>query len=74
MSGNVWEWTRSKYGDYPYQAEVREQLDSSDDIRVLRGGSYYHDEIRLRCAYRNWHDPDLRFDYYGFRVCVSPFP
>jgi formylglycine-generating enzyme required for sulfatase activity/energy-coupling factor transporter ATP-binding protein EcfA2 len=75
MSGTVWEWTRSKWGSYPYQAEERERLDSSDDRRVLRGGSYYSDnEATLRCASRGWHDPNLWYDSGGFRVCVSPFP
>ena len=74
MSGTVWEWTRSKWGSYPYKAKEREQLDGSDDWRAIRGGSYYHDnETSLRCASRRWSGPDTGLDYHGFRVCVSPF-
>jgi formylglycine-generating enzyme required for sulfatase activity len=74
MSGNVWEWARSKYGDYPYRAEAREQLDSSDDSRVVRGGSYYDDsETALRCAHRVRANPGLRHANGSFRVCVAPF-
>lgn len=52
MSGNVWEWTLSKYGKYPYTAQGQEDVDSSDDGRVVRGGAYYNDASALRCAYR----------------------
>jgi iron(II)-dependent oxidoreductase len=50
MSGNVWEWTRSLWGEdsrppafgYPYHAQVgREQLDAGHDVlRVVRGGAF----------------------------------
>ena len=79
MSGNVWEWTRSVYDEYPYPVEgkalqQREDLGaSSSHSRVLRGGSFGHnDEGYLRCAARYYSDP---FDGYvdlGFRVCASP--
>jgi formylglycine-generating enzyme required for sulfatase activity len=61
---------------YPYQAdEGRERLDRGVEwTRVLRGSSYAEDEDWLRCAFRNWHSPHSGFGYYGFRVCVSPFP
>lgn len=82
MSGNVWEWTRSLWGKevnkptfgYPYRADDgREDLTAPDDVRrVVRGGSFYEDARRVRCAVRNWYVPDLRSDRYGFRVVVSP--
>ena len=50
LSGNVWEWTRSLWGDdwkkpsyrYPYKPDDgRENLDAADNIhRVLRGGAF----------------------------------
>ncbi|MCA9939130.1 MAG: SUMF1/EgtB/PvdO family nonheme iron enzyme [Anaerolineales bacterium] len=73
MSGNVWEWTLSKYGQYPYTAAEREGVDSSDSGRVVRGGAYWNDEEALRCAYRLRNLPLPRYGGRGFRVCVSPF-
>jgi formylglycine-generating enzyme required for sulfatase activity len=72
MSGNVWEWTRGLYKDYPYDTkDGRENLDSSDR-RVLRGGAFYFSRGGARCASRFRLIPDFRFDDRGFRVVVSP--
>jgi formylglycine-generating enzyme required for sulfatase activity len=77
MSGNVWEWTRSLWGNYPYPEEgpkcrAREDL-SVKGRRVLRGGSFNGSPRRVRCAARYHGGPDLRDDGFGFRVVVSPF-
>jgi formylglycine-generating enzyme required for sulfatase activity len=78
LSGNVWEWTRSKWEKYPYPADEnkrrqREAL-SGSDRRMLRGGSFYYGPRDVRCACRGSHDPDLRNGGIGFRVVVSPLP
>ena len=55
LSGNVWEWTRSVYKDYPYRAEDgREDLGTitNNTWMALRGGSYYSDNKIVRCAFR----------------------
>jgi len=81
LSGNVFEWTQSRWGSdvepaytYPYQQDDgREELDSKD-IRVLRGGSVGLPETWLRCASRSRYYPNGYGLYnIGFRVCVSPF-
>jgi iron(II)-dependent oxidoreductase len=64
MSGNVLEWSRSLWGDYPYPEEPalgdkREGLDN-EGPRVLRGGAFGYNPRLARCAYRNYADPDLR--------------
>ena len=84
MSGNVWEWTRSLWGEdwqkpdygYPYQADDgREELDApSGVLRVLRGGSCIDTALDARCANRNGGHPAHRYRYLGFRVVASPFP
>ena len=82
MSGNVWEWTRSLWGDgkktfgYKYDPQDgREELTRGDNwARILRGGSWYSEPAALRCAYRVRYDPDFWNVDHGFRVCVSPFP
>jgi formylglycine-generating enzyme required for sulfatase activity len=74
MAGNVWEWTRSLWGEnYPYDpADGRENLES-DGRRVVRGGAFGHGARRVRCAYRFLGLPHYRDYYGGFRVVVSPF-
>jgi formylglycine-generating enzyme required for sulfatase activity/predicted ATPase len=75
LAGNVWEWSRSLYKDYPYNpADGREKLDaSSGERRVLRGGSFgSRFDQDVRCAYRYRNDPDYRHRYLGFRVVASP--
>ena len=75
LSGNVWEWTRSHWKDYPYdQNDGREALDAPDNIgRVLRGGAFFNVEGGVRCAYRDFGDPLFRDWGDGFRVVVVPF-
>jgi len=74
MSGNVWEWTRSHYKDYPYQRDGREDLKAPDSVgRVLRGGSFVGDDRNARCASRNRYLPPYWNWYRGFRVAASPF-
>ena len=79
MSGNVWEWTRSVYADYPYPedekgCQEREHLAASNDkSRVLRGGAFSYADFYLRCACRVNNAPDYRGHYIGFRVVASPF-
>jgi formylglycine-generating enzyme required for sulfatase activity len=80
LSGNVWEWTRSLYADYPYPAggqalQQREALSAGDShSRVLRGGSFANYEDGLRCAARFRYYPGNRSVNVGFRVCASPLP
>jgi formylglycine-generating enzyme required for sulfatase activity len=72
MSGNVWEWTRSAYGPYPYESK-RENLSApKDTARVLRGGSFNYEVNYVRCAYRFGSYPYF-FDWnLGFRLVLSP--
>ena len=71
--GNVWEWTRSLWVDYPYKPDDPdpEDLDAGDDeSRVVRGGSWHNYHVNARCAFRFWLPPDLRNDVLGFRVVL----
>ena len=73
LSGNVWEWTRSNYRDYPYDPDDgREELDNNDP-RVLRGGAFGYAYLnRVRCACRVRGNPLFRDHDVGFRVVVVP--
>jgi formylglycine-generating enzyme required for sulfatase activity len=77
VAGNAREWCSSLWGDdldqpsfaYPYRADDgRENLESGG-LRILRGGSWRSSSLGIvRCAYRYWVGPDVRYDFYGFRV------
>jgi len=80
MAGNVWEWTRSRWGErsvlrtdygYPYDpADGRENLEGVK-IPILRGGSWNYLRRGARCAYRDGFVPDLFSNLIGVRVVVS---
>jgi formylglycine-generating enzyme required for sulfatase activity len=74
LSGNVWEWTRSLWKDYPYDPkDGREDLEVGGDVRrVVRGGAFFNSAVGVRCAFRHRHYPSTRDSYFGFRVVVSP--
>ncbi len=80
MAGNVWEWCSTRWGPgYPYDPnDGREDLTGGDDIgRIVRGGSWYHDKARARCAFRFRLTPYYWSFYRGFRCCCatsSPSP
>ncbi len=78
LSGNIWEWTRSLWGKYPYPGKSkprarREYLAVESDVsRVLRGGAFYLSRRYAGCACRYGDNPDYRIDSGGFRVAVVP--
>jgi formylglycine-generating enzyme required for sulfatase activity len=72
MSGNVLEWCRSLYKDYPYKpGDGREDLQDSA-ARVLRGGAFDNNSSGVRCAARYGGSPGDRDGGIGFRVVLSP--
>ena len=80
MAGNVWEWTRSAWGQqwekpdfaYPYNArDGREELSRTDLRRVLRGGSWHNGSNNVRSALRYRGSPSSRSCDVGFRVTSS---
>jgi formylglycine-generating enzyme required for sulfatase activity len=80
MSGNVWEWTRSCWGErsvlqpdrgYPYEiTDGRERLEDMK-IPALRGGSWNVDRRNARCACRYGGIPGGFSDDSGFRVLIT---
>jgi formylglycine-generating enzyme required for sulfatase activity len=76
MAGNVWEWTRSQYVDYPYDPnDGREDLRASEKVlRVLRGGSFTSDRRQVRCACRDRATPLYGNRGYGFRLVLHGEP
>jgi len=56
LSGNLWEWTRSRWDEYPYPVDepARKEREnfSVSNRRVLRGGAFLNFPRIVRCAYR----------------------
>jgi formylglycine-generating enzyme required for sulfatase activity len=77
LSGNVWEWTRSLEGRYPYpsagRGRSRREDPASSRPRVVRGGSFFDVSRYVRDDFRFRRVPDTRSDDIGFRVVLSPF-
>jgi formylglycine-generating enzyme required for sulfatase activity len=71
LSGNVWEWCRTKWEENYRDHQGDDDLEG-DARRVLRGGAFDDDVTGVRCAFRNGGDPFDRWYYGGFRVVASP--
>ncbi len=79
LSGNVWEWTRSRYLKYPYPSDEQSRDEREtiqvegvkrDDRFVQRGGAYYSGKQKMRAPLRDYNRADhINYDG-GFRVVV----
>jgi formylglycine-generating enzyme required for sulfatase activity len=66
MSGNVAEWTQTKWrSDYSTPADHGRQVDA---VRVVRGGSFIDYVGGVRCALRGSYGSHHRSSHIGFRV------
>jgi iron(II)-dependent oxidoreductase len=77
LSGNVWEWTRSPFEDYPYPEDAAGRAAREDPSgpagRVLRGGAFDDPRWDARCSSRFDYAPDDRSRDVGLR-CRSARP
>lgn len=73
MAGNVWEWTLDGYVAYPQTdgVEIDPILPSQDDLRIVRGGSWYNYPRALRVSARGNQRASVRDPKIGFR-CLVP--
>ena len=74
MHGNVREWCRDWYGDYPLGTSDDPTGPADGDDRVLRGGSWPEPPMYCRSAFRFWGDQTGGGHVNGFRVVVEAGP
>jgi sulfatase modifying factor 1 len=71
MAGNVYEWCWDRYGT-PYAGGTDPHGATTGSDRVLRGGGWFNDAGRARCAYRfNISFPGGAGSSIGFRAVLA---
>ncbi len=69
LHGNVSEWCQDWYGPYGSEKVVNDPMGPAQGSRrVLRGGPFAGPTLFVRSASQTFNQPDLRFDYTGFRA------
>ncbi len=73
MVGNLWEWVNDWHGETYYANSPVDNPTGPDDgtEKVLKGGAWVNQPIRMRGSDRNIIEPTFRTSTFGFR-CALP--
>jgi iron(II)-dependent oxidoreductase len=76
MIGDVWEWTSTRFDEYPgFEAFPYDEYSKTffgGDYRVLRGGSWAARAGGSNATFRNWDHPYRRQIFAGIRLARDP--
>jgi len=72
MVGNVFEWVVDWFGEYTDDELTNPIGVETGMYKVLRGGSYFYEQSRLRTASRDSISPEEQDSTIGFRCVVAP--
>lgn len=68
MMGNCWEWTTSIYEPYVDMTTLEREIDTS---KIVRRGSCFNGDKKIKASSRYWNSPNRRNDYLGFRLVCA---
>jgi sulfatase modifying factor 1 len=74
LTGNAMEWCEDWYGEDYYKKtvdEINPKGPATGQKRILRGGSYFDDDVVCRSVYRSRLEPTARQWNIGFRLAMD---